>query len=420
MSKTTLAIENGKFVINGKLTYSESQKESVHGLLMNARFIQGIFDDHSGRERYARFLNKSFDPEKNTQDLIKALPEWYRYGLRAFTVGMQGGGPCFTINNETIINNPFGEDGTNIDKDYLLRLERLIKAADEINMVVIVSLFYGTQAARLKDDRAVVNAVKLTANWLRDMGYTNVIIEIANEHDINPFRVHPILVQPEGIVSLMDIVRKESGGMPVGCSGGGGYFNDMIAKNSDVILIHGNGQTRQQYYNLIQKCLKANPNAPVVCNEDSQCISRMEVALKTGTSWGYYNNFTKQEPPADWSITRGEDEYFAVRMARILGIDTPDMQPETELYFQGLKANETTDGKRWLRVAALYPEKVDYVDFYRDGKLFYTSYDEPFTIRFESPWYQSPIFENEFGTIWEAVVHMTDGEIITLKEKIEK
>ena len=45
MGKTNISIENESFLINGKLTYSEinTSKPQAHGLLMNARFIQGIF-----------------------------------------------------------------------------------------------------------------------------------------------------------------------------------------------------------------------------------------------------------------------------------------------------------------------------------------------------------------------------------------
>jgi len=231
--------------------------------------------------------------------------------------------------------------------------------------------------------------------------------------------VHPILSQPEGIVTLMEIARRESGGMPVGCSGTGGYFNEKIVKNSDVVLIHGNSKTRQEYYNLILKCRQANPTAPIVCNEDSPCISRLEVAVKAGTSWGYYNNATKQEPPADWSITPGDDTYFAPRMAKLLGIQEHGIAVDDEYYLQGLSANETTDGKRWIRLASLYPEKIDHVDFYRDGELFYSSYDEPFTVRFNNTWHQSPVLREEWGKAWEAVIYLTNGEMIRRAKEIE-
>ena len=97
MSKTKVSIQDESFLINGQLTYSEiaNSKPGAHGLLMNARFIQGIFDDKAQPGRYARFGYDQFDPADHTARLVEALPQWYDYGLRAFTVGLQGGGPCF-------------------------------------------------------------------------------------------------------------------------------------------------------------------------------------------------------------------------------------------------------------------------------------------------------------------------------------
>ena len=84
MGKTKLQICNTKFLINGELTYSEYPDcpEENRGLLMNARFIQGIFDDKADASRFERF-GRHFDPEENTASLIAALPAWYAHGLRA-------------------------------------------------------------------------------------------------------------------------------------------------------------------------------------------------------------------------------------------------------------------------------------------------------------------------------------------------
>ena len=38
-------------------------------------------------------------------------------------------------------------------------------------------------------------------------------IEVANEHNIKPFNEHPILQTAEGMSVLIDIARKESGGL---------------------------------------------------------------------------------------------------------------------------------------------------------------------------------------------------------------
>ena len=422
MGKTVLTIQGEDFFINGAKTYAEipGSRTEAHGLLMNARFIQGIFDDKQAPERFNRF-GRTFCPEQNTDDLIRALPQWYRYGLRAFTVGFQGGGPCFTISNETIENNPFGEEGTTLDPAYRDRMHRLILAADELGMVVIVSFFYPGQVKRIRDGRAVMNAVKTASRFLRDGGYTNVIIEVCNEMDVD--KNHPIIHEPEGMAVLMEMAREASGGLPVGCSGGGGSSFEEVTRASDVILIHGNGCSRQAYYNLIERVRKQNPGKPVVCNEDSQAIGQMKVAYGTHTSWGYYNNLTKQEPPADWSVLPGEDLFFVHRMAQGIGIDVPEIPLAEQVCLLGMEAHLESEGRRWIRVAALYPESIDSVSFYSfpegaetvSGKLpknsqcLYTCYDEPFSMYYRWNWLQDP-WMGQPGERMAAVVSFRDGQ----------
>ncbi len=412
--KTKLSVVGTQFLINDELIYAESPKKEVHGLLMNARFIQGIFDDKADPARFNRF-GKVFSPDEHTDSLIKSLPSWYEYGLRAITVGMQGGGPCFTIANTSIDNNPFSKDGTTTDPVYLERMERIINACDEIGMVVIVSYFYGSQAERIEDDDSIMRVVKNMSNWLRDKKFTNVIIEIANEHDVGQFKCHPILFTQKGVATLIEIAKRESGGMLVGCSGMGGTFHEEIVEASTVIIIHGNGQTKQAYYKLVEKCKACKPNTPIVCNEDSQAISNMAVAVKNGTSWGYYNNMTKQEPPVDWTITQGEDTFFAQRMAYELGLIEIDTPLEEQFYLQGFEPDMTYEGKRWIRLASLFPEKIDYVDFYCGGELYQTAYADPFTINYVNNWRQGAVEGEALTKEWEAHVHLVDGTVIVKK-----
>ena len=415
MYKTQVGISDDKFKINGKLTYSEIQgsNPAVHGLLMNSRFIQGIFDDKNDPSRFARFGKEIYDPEENTDNLIAALPQWYKYGLRAFTIGLQGGGPVFTIEDRSTINNsPYSEDGKEFDPAYEKRLHRIIKGADEAGMVVIVSLLYQAQAHRLKDGEAVRNAVRTACSILKKGKYTNVIIEVANEHHVGNFTLHPIVHSAEGAACLVDLAREWSGGMLVGCSGGGGVANYVLAKASDVILIHGNGCTRQQYYNQIKKIKGWNMNKPIVCNEDSQCFGQLEVSYKNDVSWGYYNNLTKQEPPADWGVTRGEDMFFAMRMAEGLGIKYPTLPFEEQYYLQGFEPLIIVDNKRWIRLASLYPESINYVEFYRNGGLVDIAYDEPYMVNNESSWIQGPSIITDEDKEWKAKIFLRDGSII--------
>jgi hypothetical protein len=414
MPTTALSIHQESFLLNNQLTYSElpNSNPNAHGLLMNARFIQGIFDDKADPGRFARWGHAQWDPAQHTADLIAALPEWYSYGLRAFTVGLQGGGPCFTMNNLTIDNNPFGEDGKAFDPAYVDRLDKLIRGADAIGMAVIVSYFYGDQARRLRDGRAVRNAVTTASRFLKEGGYTNVMIEVANEYDIPPFQQHPLLYYPEGVATLFDLARQESGGLPTGCSGRGGSINREIAEASDFILIHGNGCTRQRLYNMITEVRSWNLNRPIVCNEDSQAIGQLAVAYQTRTSWGYYNNMTKQEPPADWSVTPGEDRFFAQRMAAGIGIAAPAIPTEEQYYLQGLEANGSYGGERWLRLASLYPESINYVEFYRNDELYSVAYDEPFSVHYLSNWRQGGVKVGSQPEQWHAVIHLSNGEVI--------
>ncbi len=417
-NNTQLSIDGEKFLINGMLTYAElpNSPAATHGLLMNARFIQGVFDDRADRERFARFGRETFDPDKHTDELIAALPEWYAHGLRAITVGLQGGGPVFTIDDwSSIDNNPYSEDGLSFDPAYEARLHRLLKAADEIGMVVIVSLFYQAQIHRLRDGKAVRNAIKTACGILKKGGYTNVIIEVANEYEIAGFLAYPIISSHQGMASLIDLARESSGGMPTGSSLMGGATNEEVARASDVILIHANNCTRQEYYNMIQKVRGWKQNKPIVCNEDSPCIGMIEVAYKTATSWGYYNNLTKQEPPADWGITEGEDTFFARRMAAGLGIELQPLTEDEQFVLQGFEQHMTVDNKRWIRLASLYPERIDYVEFYRNGELVDLAFNEPFMIRNDTTWIQDAWIMTADDKEWTAVVHLTDGSIVEKK-----
>ena len=415
MPKTTVSLDSEKFLVNGKQTYSEIEGSNpeAHGLLMNARFIQGIFDDKAEPERFVIFGHDHWDPEANTDRLIAALPEWYRYGLRAFTVGLQGGGPVLTVDDwSTIDNNPFGPDGTQFDEAYAARLDRLVKAADELGMFVIVSFLYASQGPRLKDGRAVRNAVIGASRLLKEGGYTNIIIEVANEHNLTGFKIHPLVHSDQGIASLIDLAREESGGMLVGSSGAGGYYSREVAEASDVILIHGNGLTRQGYYNMVRAVQGWNLNKPIVCNEDSPCFGQLAVAYQTQTSWGYYNNHTKQDVPPDWGVTRGEDTYFAHRMAQGIGIDVNPLPLGEQYYFQGFEPHMKQGDKRWIRLASLYPEKIDYVEYYRNGKLIDIAYDEPFYPGYETTWIQKPVHITFEDKVFTARIFQTNGEVV--------
>ena len=158
------------------------------------------------------------------------------------------------------------------------------------------------------------------------------------------------------------------------------------------------------------KALKLN--RPIVCNEDSPRFTQLSVALHTHTSWGYYNTHTKQEPPADWRITTGEDQYFAWRMADLIGLPTPELSFDEQFYLQGFEKHATYHGKRWIRLASLYPEHIMFVKFYRNGKLFDIAYEEPFYTQHRTTWIQESVELSGDVEEWKSFIHLHSGKVL--------
>ena len=412
MPKTHYSIYGDNFLINGSKTYSDisGSDEKIHGLLFNARFIQGVFNDvnpaNSGM--YDRF-GKKFDPDKNTEDLVNAVKAWYDAGIRAITVGLQGGGPIYTYKDWSSIDTAaFSADGSELKQDVFDRLMRIIKACDEIGMLVIVSILYQAQAHLFEDGLAIVNAVRTTCRKLMEQPYDNIIIEVANEHDVGEFRQHPIIGSGEGIGTIITLAKEwTQGRFAVGSSGGGGSICREAAKASDVILVHGNDLRREELARFLLKIRNICPDKPIVINEDSPMFDgALRVAYATHTSWGYYNNATKQEPPADWSITKGEDEFFAERLKNMIH---GTAEGKNKYYLQGLEKNSDIDGRYYVRVASLYPRRIDHVDFYEDSRLLCTSFDEPFLMYSLTTWEQKPYIPSEGAKEFKAVVTDSEG-----------
>jgi len=126
---------------------------------------------------------------------------------------------------------------------------------------------------------------------------------------------------------------------------------------------------------------------------------------------------TKQEPPTDWSITKGENEVFATRLATFLGIKT-SLQTK-EYYLMGLTKSETVHHQRWIRLAVLHPEHVYRVDFYANGILLGSSYDEPYMLNPRNTWKQDSLDTLHALDEIKAVVIKQDGTEVTVISTIE-
>ncbi len=326
--QTTVAIQGDQFFINGQPTYRgrSFRGMKIEGLLMNSRMVQGIFDDENP-QTVARwnYPDGPWDAERNTREFIEAMPTWYDHGLLAFTLCMQGGSPEGYSKGQPWINTAFDAQG-DLKAPYIARLKRILDRADELGMVVILSLFYFGQDERLQDEAAVKNAVVRTVDWLAEQGYTHVLMEIANEVNVKEYE-HEIICPPR-VHELIELAKERSRGkintpagrLLVGTSlAGGGIPPGNIIRSSDLILLHGNGRPSTERICSMVDEVRSKPEyrgQPVVFNEDDhfdfdQPENNMIAAVSKYASWGYFDYRMKgetayeegyQSMPVDWGM----------------------------------------------------------------------------------------------------------------------
>jgi hypothetical protein len=229
------------------------------------------------------------------------------------------------------------------------RLRLVLDALDQLGMVAILGLFYFGQDEWLTDEHAVRQAVEAAARWVLDAGYTNVIIEVANECDV-PRYEHTIL-QPGRVHELIQVVQAvEAGGrrLLTGVSYRGGALpGDAVVAVSDLLLLHGNGVTNPARIAEMVRQTRALPSfrpMPVVFNEDDhfdfdQPANNMLAALAEHASWGYFDPgpgaggagarsdyaHGYQNVPVNWQINTQRKQAFFALLADVTGV--PRIQP---------------------------------------------------------------------------------------------
>ncbi|MDX1900516.1 MAG: cellulase family glycosylhydrolase [Gammaproteobacteria bacterium] len=312
---TVLSIQGSNFYINGAITNPNTAQQ---GLLPNSRMIQAIFDD-SNPTTVSKWVypdTKKWDPNRNTQEFINAIPTYRQYGLLAVTVGLQGGGPIagqFGA-NQAWTNSAIKADGS-LDPVYLARLDKVIRALDANGMVAIVSCFYAGQQNRVSSDAAASIAVNNVVDWLVAQQYTNVILEIANEPSSGHFPSHPAL-QLANVYKLVAQAKARAGGkILVGNDSNSSVPPTSLINAEDVVMMHGNGLNASQVTTLVNSTRKLT-NKPILINEDSTSVANFSAATKAGGSWGYYdqgkNNYVDgfQSLPINWNVNTTAKKAF--------------------------------------------------------------------------------------------------------------
>lgn len=339
-ARPEVSIVGDEFHINGKPTYEGRywKGNKIQGLIMNSRMVQGIFDDLNPETR-GLFIypdTRKWDPDRNTSEFVDAMDEWSRHGLNAFTMNLQGGSPVGYGNQKNWLNSAFFEDGK-LRPEFMGRLEKILDRAEELEMVVILGLFYFGQDQNLRDEESIKRGVKNVMDWLFQKGYRNVIIEVNNECNIRQYD-HEIL-KPERVHELIDMIKgmkKKGYRYLVSTSYGGGFVPlPNVVKSSDFLLIHGNGvKGYEAMQSLIDKTrqVEGYRPMPVVVNEDDHFDFEQEknnfvAAVEKYVSWGYFDYRKDGEPfsvgyqtvPVDWGINSDRKKAFFNKVKEITG-----------------------------------------------------------------------------------------------------
>ena len=339
-ARTEVAIAGEKFLVNGRPTYAGRTWSglSVEGRLLNARLVQGVFDDlnPATRDRWRYPDGGAWSADRNTREFIAAMPEWRRHGLIAFTLNLQGGSPEGYSKEQPWENPGFAADGA-LRTDYAARTARILDRADELGMVVILGIFYFGQDQRLTDEAAVVRAVDQTVDWVFAHGWRNVLVEINNE-TTNGYD-HAIL-RPDRVHELIERVRsqmREGRRLLVSTSYTGRRVpDDGVVRVADFVLLHGNGATSNPaLIGEMVRQTRALPSwhpMPIVFNEDDHFDfekpdNNVVAALRAGASWGYFDYRMKDEGfadgyqsvPVDWGINSPRKRAFFAKLREITG-----------------------------------------------------------------------------------------------------
>ncbi len=341
---TTVSIEGDDFLINGRPTYQGREYDGmrIEGLLMNARLVQGIFDDLNDETRGKfDYPDGPWDADRNTREFIEAMPVWRDHGLVSFTINLQGGSPEGYSKTQPWHNSALRADGS-LREDYMARLAGVLDRADELGMAPVLGLFYFGQDQRITDERGVSQAVANTTDWLLDQGYTNVLVEIANEVNVRSY-THDI-IRPPRCHELIDIVTNRSGGKvdsPAGrllagtSMGGRSIPPDNIVAASDFLLLHGNGVTEpDQIRRMVRQCrqLASYRGQPILFNEDDHfdfdaADNNLLAAVSQHAGWGYFDyrmdgegyDEGYQSVPANWAISSPRKRGFFALLAKVTG-----------------------------------------------------------------------------------------------------
>lgn len=352
MSKTTIAIDGDKFRIDGEFPNAGRQWRGrpIEGLLFNSRMANAIVDDENPETRGVwAYPDGPWDAERNTREFCEALPAYREHGLQAININLQGGSPTGYAWNQPWVISGFDAEG-HLKPAYQRRLAMVLDAADRLGMVVVLGLFYGAASRHLRDEDSVRTAVAQTVDWLAERQDKHVLLEIANEVDVQPF-AHPIVhvSRCDELIRLAQQLSKDRFATPAGRLLVSASLADVrqLAANvigaSDFLLPHGNrlnaitghGHSSPDSLRLHVAQLRASPayrGQPIFYNEDDHFDfdkpdNHLLAATECGVGWGFFDFRQVKEKypdgfqslPVDWRIGSERKRGFFGTLKAITG-----------------------------------------------------------------------------------------------------
>ena len=188
---------------------------------------------------------------------------------------------------------------------------------------------------RVRDEAAVIRAVDNVTHWIFDQGYTNVLVEVNNECNVQRY-IHDIL-KPDRVHELIHRVKettRDGRRLLVGTSYGGGKVSEEnVVRTSDFLLMHGNGvRDPNRIAEMVQQARQVSGyrTMPILFNEDDHFdfdkpLNNFVAAISEYASWGYFdpgeNNYCDgyQSVPVQWGLNTARKKAFFEKVRHIVG-----------------------------------------------------------------------------------------------------
>jgi len=341
---TSVAIAGNAFHINGKPTYPgrSFRGSKVEGQLFTSRMVNCIINDQNPETRGMwAWRDGPWDPERNTSEFIAALPLYRSRGLTSIAFNVQGGSPMGYGWNQPWHTSGYTPDGRLLP-DYRSRLLRVLDAADANGMVAVLGFFYVSATPALADEAAFIRAADEITDLVCDGGYTNVLIEVANEADISrwtaesikPARSHELVARVQ--TRSKGRVKTPAGRLLVSTSfATAAPLPERLLQTADYVLYHGNGLPTPQAVHARAKQIRSTTGyrgQPLLINEDDHFDfdkpeNNMLAAVEEYSGWGYFDYRQIRERfedgyqslPVDWGINSVRKKAFFSLLAEVTG-----------------------------------------------------------------------------------------------------